>query len=319
MARSRLHEAASVPCIPHLSSSPICVSEKREGIVKEATIIAIVSPLVLLSLAIFSQSHRSSMTHGPAHLTVSEASNASPLNDDRTDGSSQDPNTERKAPAPPPPPPPPSPSGGDTVVQSAAEPKRTLIGVTSGDLKRIERYLPIGARIYTYPVDESSLASALISADLDGDGKAETIAVYNDRKPTAEEGSLPLTLTVLVREKNDLAVRSSVRLSGDVFFSPYIRGLGPPLAVRDITGDGRQEIVVVSGGGASLGGDLQVFSFDGSSLRELARVGGHFFQLRSAENGKPSIITARSRYETVRRTYKWTGKSFEETAKRPPK
>jgi len=154
---------------------------------------------------------------------------------------------------------------------------------------------------------------------LDGDGKAETIVVYNDRKPTAEEGSLPLTLSVLVRYKRDLAVRSSVRLSGDVFFSPRIKGLGPPFEVRDVTGDDRPEIIVVSGAGASLGGALQVLSFEGSSLHELARIGGHFFQVRSGGKGKPSIITARSRYETAKRTYHWTGKRFDEAEKRPPK
>ncbi|MEK6407964.1 MAG: hypothetical protein AABN34_13465 [Acidobacteriota bacterium] len=220
---------------------------------------------------------------------------------------------------PPPPPPPPFPAGRDMIVQSAAEPNRTLAGVTSDDLKRIERYLPAGARIYTYPVSQSTLASALISADLDGDGEAETIVVYNDRKPTTEEGSLPLTLSVLVRHKRDVALRASVRLSGDVFFSPRITGLGPPLAARDVTGDGHPEIIVVSGAGASLGGALQVFSFEGSSLHELARIDGHFFQLRSGGNGKPSTITAQSRYETARRSYQWTGKSFKEAYKRPTK
>jgi hypothetical protein len=191
--------------------------------------------------------------------------------------------------------------------------------MTTGDLKDFERYLPEGAQVYTFPVGETNLAAAVISADLDGDGRDETVLVYNERKPTPQEGSLPLTLSVLGGEGSTFKVRASTHLLGGVLFDVSINGVRRHLAVCDVTGDGRPEIILVPATGASIGGWLQVYSFKGSSLHELARISGHFFQVRSGGHGKPSIITARSRYETAGRSYQWTGKSFEEAEKRPPK
>src|SRR5205085_2506608 len=60
---------------------------------------------------------------------------------------------------PPPPPPPPAPPaapgrapGAAPVGEPSPEPPRTLIGMTREDIERVERYLPKGAAIYTYPV-----------------------------------------------------------------------------------------------------------------------------------------------------------------------
>ena len=125
--------------------------------------------------------------------------------------------------------------------------------MTREGLTQIEQYLPKGAQIYTYPVGQNGLAAALVSADIDGDGRDETVVVYNERKPSAEEGSLPLITTVLARRDDRLIVRSSVRLLGDVFFNPQIEGVDGPFVARDVTGDGRPEIVVVSGGGGQCG------------------------------------------------------------------
>lgn len=191
--------------------------------------------------------------------------------------------------------------------------------MTRDDLKKVERFLPDGARIYLYPVGKNQLAAALISTDLDGDGRDETVVVYNERKPTREEGSLPLLLSIMSRSGNRLVMRSTIRLMGDVFFSPRIEGISTPLDACDLIGDGRPEIVVVSGGGASVGGALQAFSFDGLNLRELARIGGHFFRVRHKGVGKPSLITARWNREEGTRRYEWNGEGFEETAKRVKK
>ncbi|MEK6289655.1 MAG: hypothetical protein AABO57_28400 [Acidobacteriota bacterium] len=186
--------------------------------------------------------------------------------------------------------------------------------MTRTDLTKFERFLPGGAHVYLYPVGNSKLAAALIRADLNGDGSDETIVVYNERKPTREEGSLPLILSIMSRAGNKLVMRSTVRLLGDVFFSPRIEGVGAPLSAYDLTGDRHPEIVVVSGGGASVGGVLQAFSFDGLTLRELARIGGHFFRVRSKGAGKPALITGQWNGEKGTRSYEWNGRVFEETA-----
>jgi hypothetical protein len=184
------------------------------------------------------------------------------------------------------------------------------------DLKDFERYLPEGAQVYTFPVGETGLQAAIISADLDGDGRDETVLVYNERTPTPQEGSLPLTLSVLASEGNTLKVRASTHLLGGVLFDVSINGLRTHLAVRDVTGDGRPEIIVVPATGASVGGWLEVYSFEGSSLRELTRIGGHFFAVRAEGPGIPSVIEARWKDEDEVRVYRWNGVEFEEKAKR---
>ena len=62
-----------------------------------------------------------------------------------------------------------------------------------------------------------------------------------------------MIMTVLARRDDRLIVRSSVRLLGVVFFNPQIEGVDGPFVARDVTGDGRPEIVVVSGGGGQCG------------------------------------------------------------------
>lgn len=225
----------------------------------------------------------------------------------QTPGSQQ----ESKVPPVPPPPPPPSPAD-PPFVGHRHDPARALIGTTEETIKQVEEYLPASAQIYTYPIDEGHLAAALISADLDGDGTAEAVVVYTERRPTAQEGSLPLTLSVLTRSGNRLNARASTHLDGEIFFSPRIEGIGPPLSVLDVTGDKRPEIIVVSGAGASLGGALQVFSLDSTTLREIANIGGHLFKVRSRGIGKPSTITARSNGEKEIRAFEWDGQVFEQ-------
>ncbi|MFP5264998.1 MAG: FG-GAP repeat domain-containing protein, partial [Blastocatellia bacterium] len=213
-----------------------------------------------------------------------------------------------------PPPPPPFP-GTPPVREARPEPLRSLIGATEEDLREVERYLPEGAKVYTYPVSESSLAAAIMTADLDGDGKDDTVVVYSERNPKPEEGSLPLIMSVLAQNGKMLRVRSSTLLLGEIFFNPRIEGIGGPIAIQDVTGDGRPEIIVVSGGGASVGGALQAFSFNGVTLLEVAHIGGHFFKVRSRGVSKASLITARWNGEKEARTYEWSGEAFEQVGR----
>lgn len=79
------------------------------------------------------------------------------------------------------------------------------------------------------------------------------------------------------------------------------------------------EIVVLPATGASIGGWLEVYSLQGSTLRKIARIGGHFFELRTKDARKPGLITARWNGERETRTYEWNGREFEETGKRVKK
>lgn len=192
------------------------------------------------------------------------------------------------------------------------EPPRVLIDTTSEHLRQIERYLPDGAKVATYPVDETYLRAALTRIDLNGDGIIETIVVHTQRPPTAEESPPQLFLSVLSPEAEGLKVRSSARLvEGGVLFNIDVGVAATPLSVQDLTGDIHPEIIVASGIGASLGGVLQVYSVEGLSLHRLANLGGHFFRLHNRD-GKLSEVTARSRYEQETTTYQWNGRDFEQ-------
>lgn len=283
------------------------------------SICKIVLVCIVVVVALVSQRQPNMVLYGQARSN-SQTPSSNPSVSDTAEPILQALNYRQQEPQPaPPPPPPPLGLGSQPTSQHPSEPRRTLVGMTKDELTEFERFLPDGARVYLYPVGKDQRAAALISRDLDGDGSDETVVVYNERKPTREEGSLPLILSIMKREGNKLVIRSTVRLVGGVFFSPRIEGVGASLSACDLIGDGHPEIVVVSGGGASVGGALQAFSFDGSTLRELARIGGHFFRVQAKRAGKPGLITARWNREEGARTYEWNGKEFEETAQRVKK
>jgi hypothetical protein len=216
---------------------------------------------------------------------------------------------------PPSPPPPPTFPGTPPVREARPEPLRSLIGVTEEDLREVERYLPAGAKVYTYPVGESSLAAAIMTADLDGDSKDETVVAYSERNPTPEEGTQPLRLSVLMHKGKTFEVRASFNLVGGVLFEMNIDGAKSHLAVIDVTGDGKPEIIAAPGTGASVGGWLKALSLNGSSLDEVSSVGGHFFRVRSGRGSKPGLITARWNGEKEARTYEWNGEAFEQAGR----
>jgi hypothetical protein len=151
--------------------------------------------------------------------------------------------------------------------------------------------------------------AAMASADLNGDDR-KVVVVFKMTSPKNEADDKPLFLGVLVPEGDNPSLRSSVRLSGVLIYVSLYDKRAVPFAIRDVTGDGRPEIIVTSGEGASLGGALQIYSFDGSSLHQIANVGGHILDLNNNGPGKPSEISAQSRYEATPRTYRWDGHEF---------
>lgn len=210
------------------------------------------------------------------------------------------------------PPPPPRVSAGP-LRQPNPEPKRTLVDTTKEQLKEIERYLPQGAQVVTYPISEGNERGAVARADLLANGRVETVVVYTTSGPETEPGSRSLFVGVLAPDENRLILSSSARLDGGLIFANPRDPYTVPFVVRDVTGDSRPEVVVTSGVGASLGGALQVYSFDGSSLHQLAFADGHIFRLYYGGRGKPSQITAQGRYEERPRVYRWNGQEFTQT------
>jgi hypothetical protein len=225
-----------------------------------------------------------------------------------------DSSTQEKFPPPPsPPPPPPSPpfSGTAPLKESPPELRRSLVGVSSEQLRQIGRYLPEGAQIYSSAVGATGLKAALVQADLDGNNIAETIIVHTERSATPEEPRAPLVLSVLVREGARLKVQRSLSLIGAVLFNVEVDGVITPLAVRDVTGDGHPEIIVASGGSPSLGGWLQAFDVRATVFRRVAYINGRYFRVQGGVTREPHVITARWMEEDEPTSYRWNGQEFE--------
>jgi hypothetical protein len=202
--------------------------------------------------------------------------------------------------------PPPRPVGEKPAVATSSD-ERSLIGTTTEQLSEVEKHLPAGSRIATYAVSETEQKAALATSDLIGDGGSETVVVYsNDSAPDGPA----LSLAVLTRQGSELAVRASAPLYGSLIYTSIGDQQAAPFVIRDVTGDRRPEIVVTSGVGASIGGAMQVYSFDGSSLNRLAVAQGHILRLYEKGAGQAAEITAQSRYEETARTYRWNGHSF---------
>jgi hypothetical protein len=203
---------------------------------------------------------------------------------------------------------PPSPPARD-VEQPAPEPPRRLVGLTNERLKQIEQSLPKGSQIYLSPIGNDKSVAALVNADLYGDRRVETIVVHTVKTPTSQEPTPPLVLSILTPNGGGLSLRASVPLTGGVLFKIETDGSDVPVVVSDVTGDHRPEIIVASGIGASLGGVLQVFRADGSSLVSISQIEGNLFRVHGRV-GPSSIITAQSRYEKKPVSYRWNGQQF---------
>ncbi|MGH9961819.1 MAG: hypothetical protein ACREBC_32600, partial [Pyrinomonadaceae bacterium] len=194
------------------------------------------------------------------------------------------------------PPPPPS-LPYETGAQSPAEPQRVLIGVKSEQLSLMEKYLPEGAQVVTYAISETQMKAALANADLDGDGNLKTVVVYNlPESKNERDGSQLLYLAVLEAEGDRMIMRATTHLYGSYIQNNIFDTHAVPFSVQDVTGDNHPEIIVTSAIGASLGSELQVFSFKGASLHKIAEVFGNILHVEVRGAGKPGVIIARSRY-----------------------
>ncbi|HEX3144477.1 MAG TPA: hypothetical protein VHQ64_10945 [Pyrinomonadaceae bacterium] len=206
--------------------------------------------------------------------------------------------------------PPPRRTSDALVRESSPEPQRALVGSSTEQLNRIEQYLPPASRIAKYPINESQQMAAQATADLAGNRGLQTIVVYEAPASQNENVDGSLVLSVLTATANGFEITSSSPLKGGLIYVNLSDDQAVPFAVRDVTGDGRPEIIVTSGVGASLGGAMQIYSFDGASLRQIAFIAGHTLRMANHANGRAAEILAQSRYESKPRHYVWNGRVF---------
>ncbi|HEX8069948.1 MAG TPA: hypothetical protein VF546_08355 [Pyrinomonadaceae bacterium] len=210
---------------------------------------------------------------------------------------------------------PPAPSAlppGTQTTPPPAEPRRALVGSTPEELARLKPYLPQGSEVATYPVSQTQEKAAFGSADF-GQGVVATTVVCRPRAAAGGERP-PLTLVLLKPAGGGLTSAGQVQLTGTYIQNNVYDKQAVPFALRDVTGDGRPDIVVTSAVGASLGATLAIFSVEGAALRQVADISGDVLELEFGGAGQPARVVARSRHEDAAVTYEWTGRQFTPTA-----
>lgn len=210
---------------------------------------------------------------------------------------------QRQVPTPLPPP----PTADRIEVRSLPDPIRTLVGIESKQLRQVESYLPEGSAIEIFPISGTQEKAAIATVDLNGDGTQETIVAFNDPQTNGS-----LFLGVLAHDVDKMILLSSVRLPGTYVYGNIYDSLDVPFAVRDVTGDSVPEILITSSQGASIGAQLQVFSFDGQSLQEIASIDGNDIRLIDRGFGRPAIIKAYRKDDSKEHRFEWKGSKFEE-------
>ena len=105
---------------------------------------------------------------------------------------------------------------GQVTKEATPEREGILIGTSTGELNVIEDYLPPTSKISTYPVSETEKRAAVARTDLTGDGRTETVVVYETSSTDNKDGGRSLSLAVLLPADNKLKVVSSAPLVGGV-------------------------------------------------------------------------------------------------------
>lgn len=129
-----------------------------------------------------------------------------------------------------------------------------------------QKYLPKGTVFY-YP-NAPVGTDAVLSGDLDGDGKEEITVFYKDKKDQ-------VSAFVLKREKDNwkkiFAKKESVHEISWVSLS-------------DITGDGKKELLIGWKQGISAGNLLEIYTWEDNKLKELSKLNYHELEIIQFEN-----------------------------------
>lgn len=211
---------------------------------------------------------------------------------------------QQQRPIEPPPPPPalsPESEGAATIHE---EPARKLSASARQELRQLEGVLPPECVILRYPSSPEIDQLAVVSAVLDSEGQSRTVIIYREPEVT------PLSMSV-VESRGDRRTIATARLAGS---NPVgiINGQVMPVSVFDVTGDGILDLVAVSGIGASAGSVLQIFTLEGSNLRAIGEIGGHYFEVASQKGKRIAIVRARYQEDESWRQLTWNGTGFDE-------
>ncbi|MBI1760918.1 MAG: hypothetical protein HYR56_05710 [Acidobacteria bacterium] len=274
------------------------------GLMNKSELFLVVTSGWLTLVAAFALLHSISLTSGRASVQLSDISVAQSAGDSLTAGQQQ------TIPPPPPPPrplPPPPFPNDPKLTSPSSEPVRQLSGSSEIELQQLASYLPKGSAIATFPVGETQTRAAKSVAVLDKTGRVLTVLVYS-----VGGRSELLELGVFAAEDGKLAKLASTKLPGSYVYTNIYDRFTAPFGIVDVNGDGLPEIIVTSSQGASLGAQLQVFSFDGATLNQIAEVTGHQIQMISTGAGRTAIFKSKWKEEDKEHTFAWKSGKLEE-------
>jgi hypothetical protein len=180
--------------------------------------------------------------------------------------------------------------------------------------EQIDRFLPGDPRMVLFDPDgDGTPEKAILTAHLKDKSQQQTATLYGTSM--AESGASiqptrPLSLVIFSRREGQLYKEWETQLAGPRLWGQEGKDIG--FQVVDVSADGKDEIMTITGIGASLGADLQIFAWDGKSYQQInPRIDGHYFQFDRDARGNLRI-RVRSRYEESFHVYEWDGKQYRE-------
>jgi len=176
--------------------------------------------------------------------------------------------------------------------------------------EEIALLLPEGAKVAWFdPQGHGNLEKAILMVHAKESGSQPQVAViYEKSSGKADISSQPLSLAIFSHRDGQLYKEWETELAGPQLWMQDGKSIG--FQVVDVDADGKDEILTITGMGASLGARLQIIAWDGKSYRQITpQIEGHQFELSRDERGFLRI-RARSRYEELFHIYEWEGKQY---------
>jgi len=200
------------------------------------------------------------------------------------------------------------PESPNSQKDSNADQQRLEVGQK---VKQVGRLLPRDARVVLFDPDgDGKSEKAIITAHLKDRLQQQTVVVYEQSVAGSGASTHPLFLGVLSARDGQLYKEWETQLAGPQLWTERGKDIG--LQIVDVNADGKDEIITITGIGASLGANLQIFAWDGKNFQQInPPINGHYFLFD--RDGRGNLrIRARSRDEESFHVYEWNGNQYRE-------
>lgn len=181
-------------------------------------------------------------------------------------------------------------------------------------VEQIDRLLPADARIALFdPNGDGTPEKTILQAHLKNKSQQQTLALYRNSTAESDPSSQsPISLVIFSSRDGQLYMEWKTELAGPRLWMQEGKDIG--FQVVDVNRDGKDEIMTITGIGASLGANLQMFAWDGKNYQQITPpIHGHDFQFDRDGHGNIRI-RVRSRYEESFHVYEWDGEQYREVS-----